>query len=331
MKEFILEPKISKLPSRKQTHLLQNLCNACQKEGGKIIIPAGVFTLGSIELFSNTTLILKKGCLIKSSLALQDFTDFGQKTDVGYVQDPYFVQAWHLPTNYFHALFCAYNAQNITIEGEAGAVIDGCNLKDSAGEEGFRGPMGLVFARVKNLRLAGYEIINSPNWAHAIINCQKVTVNGVRIIGGHDGFNLHHSSRVKILDCHLETGDDCLAGYDIKNLLVKDCCFNTACNFNRIGGQNLVIQNCVFFGPGNYPHLSTGDRETHEFFKYYALKTPTEKIAAGNHILFKNFQIRSCRALIRYDAASPDKMQGGAPLKELAFNNFQVFGLSKLL
>lgn len=325
MNKLIFPSKMSEKSCSEQTAALQKKFNQCNEtEGGTVEIEAGIYTIGSVRLFSNTTLILRSGCIINSSLNLQDFTDFGEKTGINYVDDPFWVNAWHLPKEYFHALICAYDARNITIQAEPGVVINGQNLTDPAGEEGFRGPMGLVFARINNLKLSGYQMINSANWSHAIVNCRDVHIDNVRITAGHDGFNLHHSDQIEIDNCHFETGDDCLAGYDIRKLIVKNTWFNTACNDLRISGKNIKITNCSFIGPGSYPHLADGNYETHDFFRYYAINSKTEKMCESVNIELSHFQVSDCRSVIRYDFESDDHMQSGARLQDISFDNFVI-------
>ena len=51
-----------------------------------------------------------------------------------------------------NALIRAWKAQNITLIGEPGSVIDGNNTYDAIGEENYRGPHGITFFSCKNIR-----------------------------------------------------------------------------------------------------------------------------------------------------------------------------------
>ncbi|WP_334352114.1 glycosyl hydrolase family 28 protein [Companilactobacillus sp. HBUAS56257] len=316
-------------PVQKQTQQFQQAINDCQKQnGGTIIIPQGTYQIGSILLCDNLTLNFQSGAVIKASTNLADYIDYKKDIPVKFLKNEYFASLWNLPKYYFHALISAYDCQNITIKAEPGAVLNGQNLTDPNGEEGFRGPMGIVFANVKNLTLSGYNFINSANWSHAIINCQNVYLSDITILGGHDGFNLHHSTDIKIKNCHFETGDDCLAGYDINNLLVENCHFNTACNATRLSGKNILIKDCTLIGPGNFPHLSTDTNYTHSLLKYYSLKIDNN-FHPESDLKFSNLLVSNSDRFIVYQNNNLELLQDGTPLKEISFENINFKNLQK--
>jgi len=300
-----------------QTNQFQAALNACHdNDGGTVVVPAGCFTIGSIRLYSNTRLLLKAGAIIKGSKELSDYQTFGEEPDIRYLHDNYFIKAWHLPPYYFHAIIAAYDATNITIEAESGAIIDGQDVFDPNGEESFRGPMGMVFARVSKLHLKNYSIENTANWSHVIAGCSDVQIEDVSILAGHDGFNLHHSKKIEVANCVIKSGDDCLAGYDVSNLLVHDTVLNTACNSMRIGGVNIHVDRCLFTGPGEYPHRSEHTHFTHAMFKWYAVDADTIE-TAGSNIKITNSVMFDSRNLLTYDFNNKEIMQNGQPLREL--------------
>lgn len=312
-----------------QTKAFQQVLDICgQHGGGTVIVPAGRFVIGSIRIPTDVTLKLQTGAILKGSTNITDYTDFGEDTAIAYTKDPFYVNEWHLPEHYFSALISAYHAKNVSIIGEPGSVIDGSNLTDAKGEEGFRGPMGMVMADVQNVSLSGYAFINSANWSHALIGCTTITVDDVQIRGGHDGFNLHHSSQIHIDNCSIFSGDDCLAGYDITDLFVNHCMLNTACNSMRVGGVGLHFKACTFVGPGLYPHLSKQTHYTHEFFKYYAIDAdPRQKPTQAVHISESVIDDVGC--LLTYRRGDKSIMQNGSDLRELCFDHCQIDRLSK--
>ncbi|GAF38712.1 hypothetical protein JCM14202_537 [Agrilactobacillus composti DSM 18527 = JCM 14202] len=72
------------------------------------------------------------------STDLADYQDFHIPSSIQYLQDPEYIQAWHLPPYYFYALIQAFHEKNITIVGENNSGFDGRDLWDTRGEEGFR-------------------------------------------------------------------------------------------------------------------------------------------------------------------------------------------------
>ena len=137
-----------------QTEKIQAVIDLCHQEGGgEIQIPEGIYYIGSLRLYSHITLHLLKDAHLKGSRNYQDYTDFHVPSTLGYLQDAYFIKAWNLPPYYIYGMICAFCEENITIIGEAGATIDGQDCFDKAGEERFRGPMGIIFNQCRNIRL----------------------------------------------------------------------------------------------------------------------------------------------------------------------------------
>lgn len=59
------------------------------------------------------------------------------------------------------------------------------------------------------------------------------------------------------------SGDDCVAGFDARNVLIENTLPNAACNALRLGAANLLVHNCCFVGPGEYPHILEGMHHMH--------------------------------------------------------------------
>ena len=236
----------------------------------------------------NSALVCQPVGLILGSQDYRDYKDFHVPTTLGYVHDDFYIKSWHLPSYYIYGMICAFEAEQVAIIGERGSFINGQDCFDADGEERFRGPMGIILCKCRQVRLEGYTFVNSANWSHQIDSCRQVEIARVTVRAGHDGFNVHHCREVRIQDCLLETGDDCFAGYDVEDLTVRDCYANTACNSMRIGGRRLLFEHCVFEGPGHYPHRSENTCYTHAVFKYYSVR-PDEIPADGEDIVFRDW------------------------------------------
>lgn len=311
-----------------QTTRIQRVIDMCHEAGGgEIIIPAGDYYIGSLRLYSHIVLHLLENAKLHGSQNYLDYTDFHVPSTLRYIHDDYYRHIWNLPDYYIYGLICAFYEEDITIIGEKGSMIDGQDCYDEHGEEKFRGPMGIIFSQCQNIQLQGYTFLRSANWSHQLDSCQDVKIKNVKIIAGHDGFNLHHCQHVDISHCCLETGDDCFAGYDITQLYVHNCYVNTACNALRIGGSDIIFENCHFVGPGHYPHISENTYTTHCFFKYYAMQA--DEIKQEGHILIKNCQIEDIPQLISYQYGEKKLMQDSLPLRTLVFENVNIKGLSQ--
>ena len=307
------------------TELIQQALDRLRETGGEVVLSDGEWHIGSVRLYSNTTLRLSCGTKLVASADWRDYEDFHVPTTLGYMQSPWVRVAWNLPDHYIVAPIVAYDAENVAVIGEPGAIIDGSDCYDPAGEEKFRGPMGMVFSNCRGVTLKGYTYQNSANWAHQIDSCTGVLMEGVAVLGGHDGINIHHCTGVRIENCDFRTGDDCVAGYDAENVVIRNCSFNTSCSNFRFGGRNLLLENCRFWGPGEYPHRVSGRHNTLCMFEYYAMRYDSCRFNSGNWLI-RNCTVDMVDRLFNYRHGE-DWMHENRPLEDVTFENVQITNL----
>lgn len=84
---------------------------AFEKGGGKVVVPAGTYDVGSIQLKSNVELHLEEGALLLGADKIEAYDSFPE--EICAIQ----------PERSSKVLVYAYNAENIAITGEG--VIDG--------------------------------------------------------------------------------------------------------------------------------------------------------------------------------------------------------------
>lgn len=312
-----------------QTDFIQNALDACRDAGGgEVIVPAGRYLTGSLRLYDNTTLHLQENAVLIGSKNPSDYTDYAEETTLGYLYQQEYIDLWHLPPHYVYALVSAIDARNVSITSEAGAGFDGQNCRDEAGEEGFRGPMGIRLCRCENVTLNGYYFQDCANWAHQIDSCRNVSLKNLSVYAGHDGIDIHHCSNVEITGCDIQSGDDCIAGYDTYNLHMADCRLNTACNSLRIGCVNMLIENCTFYGPARYPHRISGRHNTLYAFEYYSHGADTVRDNSRGWII-KNCSFHNIDALIHYEFGDKLHLQESTPLEDISFYNVTIDNLCK--
>lgn len=309
------------------TAFVQQALDACRDRGGEVTLGEGTWRIGSVRLFSDTTLRLSSGARLVASPNIEDYTDFHIPTTLGYVRAPFVKEAWNLPDHYIMAPIAAFDAENVAVIGEEGSLIDGSDCHDPKGEEHFRGPMGMVFSRCRNVTLRGYTYQNSANWAHQLDSCENVRMEEVTVLGGHDGVNIHHCTGVTIRNCDFRTGDDCVAGYDAEDVKISGCGFNTACSAFRLGGRDILVENCRFWGPGEYPHRVSGRHNTLTAFLYYSMTYDTIRANSANWKI-RNCTVEGVDMLIDYHYGK-DFCQEGKPLEDITFEKVRVTGLLK--
>jgi len=243
-----------------QTQAIQKALDACREQGGKVIIPKGAFRTGGLRMWSDTTLYLEEGARLIGSDYSEDYPVFDipegveLRTDMQLITQYYQNRPW--PT-YYRAILSVYGGKNIAVIGEKDSVIDGSDCTDPKGEEGYRGPHGMMITNVENLTLRGYSIENCGNFMHQIDNCRHISMTHVSCVGGSDGVHLHHCDNILIEDCLFRTGDDCIAGINMHDLTVRRCEINTSCQAFRAGGTDILVEDCRIWGPGIYPHRMT--------------------------------------------------------------------------
>ena len=311
-----------------QTAYIQKALDACRDAGGgQVNLGNGLWPIGSIRMYSNTTLHLSAGTKLVASDNIRDYENFHVPSTLGYLKSPFVVEAWNLPEHYIMAPIVAFDAENVAVIGEPGSEIDGSDCFDPAGEEKFRGPMGMVFSCCRGVTLKGYTYRNAANWAHQLDSCAGVCMENVTVLAGHDGINIHHCVGVTIDNCDFRTGDDCVAGYNAENVVIRNCAFNTSCNSFRFGGKNLLVENCRFWGPGEYPHRVSGRHNTIYVIEYYAMRYDDIRVDSENWV-FRNCTFDNIDGFINYRYGKL-WMHDARPLRDVTLENVSITNLSE--
>ena len=242
-----------------QTAAFQKVFDMCKAEGGMVVVPKGKYHIAALRMWSNTTLYLESGAEIYGSENCDDYEIFPipegmeMRSDMELITQ-YYGKAWD---TYRRAMITAYGEKNVSIIGEPNSILDGRNCFDPNGEENYRGPHIVFFSCCENVLFEGYTAQHSGNFLHEANNCRNLTMRRVTCLGGSDGIHLHCSENSLIEDCLFKTGDDCIAGINVKDLLVRRCILNTSCNLFRMGGLNIHVEDCYAYGDGYYPHRMT--------------------------------------------------------------------------
>ena len=329
-----------------QTGKIQKAIDDCfLAGGGRVLIPCGVYVTGSLRIRSHVELYLESGAILKGSRNPEDY--FGYREDklepvtieeVG--KTPKTGRSAISTSRWSNGLLRAFDAEDIAVVGEKGSYIDGCNCYDPQGENDFRGPHGMSFWRCRGIRLEGYTFINSSNWCHAIFQSQDITVRNIAVYGGLDGFDARTCDNVIVEDCKFYTGDDCIAGFDNNDVVIRGCILNTSCMPLRFGGNNVLVENCVsderrFAGR---LRLSLEDKicgeltnaslrhESHTAFSYYCdhradLRKPAE------NIVIRNCRFDQERELIRLEFDGLHRWCCNRSLRSIRFEDCQISDL----
>ncbi len=192
------------------TAAIQAAIDAANRDrGGIVLVPAGDFLCGTVQLKSNVTLHLSAQGRILGSGKIQDYSA-GKGIP---------------PSNGNFALLYAADAENVTVEGRG--TIDGQGVNfyngvgDGTGPGGSQGPRNverphlLIFSKCKNVLLRDAFFTRSAYHCCRILQCQYVHIDGIRIYNrvnkNNDGFHFNSSQYVNIANCNISCQDDACA------------------------------------------------------------------------------------------------------------------------
>ena len=239
------------------TKSIQDAIDACfLGGGGEVTVPQGTFLTGGLRLRSGVTLHLLENAVLLGSIDPEDYCTYLQDKIEPISEEERCAIAPNVAdaersgrsaypySRWNNAIIRAIHAENIAIIGEKGSKINGQNCYDPQGEEKYRGPHAINMWYCKNVTLEGYTIVDSANWAHAIQNSENITARRLTVLGGHDGFDVRTCDNVLIEDSRFLTGDDGLAGYDNRDVTVRNCYYESSCSVFRFGGTRVLIENC---------------------------------------------------------------------------------------
>ncbi len=222
--------------------------------GGRVLIPAGKYLTGTVKLKSNVTLFLEAGAELVGTHDLKQYEHFTPPKGIPLVGSHV---RWH------RALILGDGVENVTIAGQG--IINGNDATDPEGEERIRGPHTLLVGNSKNITIRDVSIRNAGNYAALFEFTNHIEVRGIKVTGGYDGVHLRGwknkpCSDVSITDCEFYTGDDCIAGWYWKDVLIDRCVLNSSSNGIRVFGpaKNVIVHSCLAFGPGRYQWRTSG-------------------------------------------------------------------------
>ncbi|HTX22032.1 MAG TPA: glycosyl hydrolase family 28 protein [Candidatus Aquilonibacter sp.] len=235
------------------TAAVQAAIAACTKDqGGVVLVPAGVFVIGTVEMKSNVTLRIAAGGKLlgsgdgKQYYAAEAIPLSGDATlGDGHV-----------------GLIFAVNAVNITIEGPGTIDGNGALFRSAvrgelppSGRGGADRPYHLLFYRCQNLRVRDLFLVASAYHSIRIIESQFVWLTGLhiynRVNGNNDGFHFISAEYLHVENCDVQSQDDACALFgSCKFVTVTNSTFSTRWSvFRFIGGnpENITISNCVVY------------------------------------------------------------------------------------
>lgn len=211
---------------------------AAAKAGGGVVRlrPGRTYLSSTVVLRSHVTLEIAGGATLKTSTDREFYRAYG-------------------------CLIFAHEAQDVAVTGSG--VIEGSGtayfptlvegaypvpsaflgpwnpLDESPGQFHADGrPRMIILVACRHARLQGFRVHDAPTWTIHPIGCEDLLIQGLTIdnnllIPNCDGIDIDRCRRVRVSDCAITAGDDCL--------IVK-----TSRNFTQFGDcEDVVMDNCT--------------------------------------------------------------------------------------
>ena len=222
------------------TEAFRQAVAAAKEAGEPVRVPAGTYVTGTIDL-QGVSLHLDAGAVVRGSSDPADYPEM-----------PFH----HNELGTLRALVVCLGGQDVVIDGEGAIDLNGSSFYDFSSpivpesrvpftqaqkaectvKHSWRPSQSIFFYQVKNLTVKGITVLDAPCWTFSFNECQNVKVLGLTIdtnlnVPNDDGIHVCGCDGVIISDCHISTGDDCIAISGITDW-ARPC-------------GNIVITNCV--------------------------------------------------------------------------------------
>ena len=218
------------------TSALQQAIDDCSHAGGgRVVVPAGQYKIGTVVLKSHVHLYLEQGATLYGSTNLDDYLPM--KSD--------FVSLRTHTTTI--QLIYADKVSHVVISGQG--TIDGRGRafkKLSWNDEGITRPHLLRFIQSEDITVKDITLRNSGCWMQHYLACDRLNIDGIKVFNR----NNYNNDALDIDGCHdvivrgvmADSDDD---GITLKstsprlceNVRISDCLVSSHCNAVKLGTE----------------------------------------------------------------------------------------------
>ena len=318
------------------TQAIQKAVDGCASTGGgTVYFPAGRYLTGAIFLKSNVTLHVSEGAILLASTNFEHF--------------PPFKPGWRILSDDTRrsSLITGVDLENIAVTGRG--KLDGQGKpwwdalrKDKNAKEGqpkiltYGRPRVINLYRCRNVRIEDVTIVNSPSWTVHPVGCDNLVVDGISIINPEDGpntdgVNPESCRNVRIANCFIDTGDDCItlkSGQDEEGRL------------KARPTENVTITNCVMYKghgavvigsemSGNVRNVTASNIVCVGTDRAVRIKSTRGRGGIVENIRYSNFIVENVREPIYitnfYTKTDPEPVSERTPIfRDIAISHFTI-------
>jgi polygalacturonase len=232
------------------TIAVQRAIDECSTQGGgQVLVPAGLFKIGTIILKSNVNIHLESGAILYGSQDLKDYLQLkpeyrSLRTQEATIQ-----------------LIYAEKVKNVSITGLGEINGQGSVFKKlSWNDEGITRPHLMRFITCSDVTIEGITLRNSGCWMQHYLACDRLKITGIHVFNrnnfNNDALDIDGCRNVIVSDLISDSDDD---GITLKstsprlceNIVVSNCVISSRCNAIKLGTEtnggfkNICISNCV--------------------------------------------------------------------------------------
>jgi Glycosyl hydrolases family 28 len=280
----------------------------CAQRGGQVLVPAGVFLTGGVELKSNMELHLAGGAILRGAPSLAQYR--------------------LLPTNdndRKRGLVVGINVTNVAITGHG--TIDGAGAPFHT-PNAERPDFSLGLFGCSNISVRNITLIDPAKYHVTANTCSNIVFDGVTILAdmlapNSDGLQLRDTSDVRISNCRIETGDDAIVlksgNRMIERISISNCALKSddaAFKFgtgSEPGIRHVNVSNVTITGSRYGIALFMQDGGLYEDNRFSNMIIET----GGRHA-------REYPIFVDIDTRQPDSPAGWGRIRGLSFDGIDI-------
>jgi polygalacturonase len=232
--------------------------------GGTVVVPAGTFLTGTVELKSNITLSLSPGAILRGSSNIDDYPPVAfRHNELGEVRsllwaigqtDLRITGSGVIDLN--DAAFIDFSQYRSDPGMASGVDLDEAQRQETVASHARPRPtQPLFFRNCQRVRIDGVTIRNAPCWTITLAMCRDVKLSHLTIDNNLrtpncDGIHCCACKDVIITDSLISAGDDCIALTCItdwdevcENVVVANCIMTSRSAAIRIGHEASKVRN----------------------------------------------------------------------------------------
>ncbi len=220
----------------KSTMAVQSAIDECHRQGGgRVVVPAGDFVIGSIILKSNVELHLEHEATLYGSTDLKDY----KPVKSNYV-------SLRTQTTTIQLIY-ADSVSNVAITGTG--TIDGRGRtfkKLSWNDEGITRPHLLRLIQSSDITIRDVTLRNSGCWMQHYLACDRLSIDDIKVFNrnnyNNDALDIDGCHEVIVRGMIADSDDDAITLKSTsprlcENIRISDCVVSSHCNAIKLGTE----------------------------------------------------------------------------------------------